>query len=106
MLHNVVSCHHEFLDGSGYPRKLKGDDIPLEARIITVSDIFDALTSRRPYKEGWSNDLAFGELCKMAEQGKLDGECVKALMDSPDEVLDVQRRFGDQVEEPTQAEGG
>lgn len=98
VLHNIVHCHHEFLDGSGYPRKLKGDDIPLEARIVTVSDIFDALTSRRPYKDVWSNDMAFAELLKMVEQGKLDAGCVKALMDSPDEVSDVQRRFGDALD--------
>ena len=106
VLHNIVHCHHEFLDGSGYPRKLKGNEVPLEARIVTVSDIFDALTSRRPYKDGWSNDAAFRELCRMAEQGKLDGECVRALMDSPDEVREVQQRYGDQLESADQVAAG
>lgn len=104
VLHNIVSCHHEFIDGSGYPGKLKGDDVPLEARIVTVSDIFDALTSRRPYKEGWSNNQAFAELRKMVGQGKLDGECVQALIDSPDEVREVQKRFGDHTEDQDTAQ--
>ena len=49
ILRNIVLCHHEFLDGSGYPRQLKGDAIPIEARIVTVADIFDALMHVRPY---------------------------------------------------------
>ncbi|MBV5336183.1 HD domain-containing protein, partial [bacterium] len=53
LLRNVVGGHHEALDGSGYPLGLKGDEIPLEARITAAADVFDALTSRRPYKEAW-----------------------------------------------------
>ncbi len=49
--HEVVSAHHEKYDGTGYPRKLKGDQIPLSARIFAVADVFDALSSKRPYKE-------------------------------------------------------
>ena len=76
---NIVLCHHEMLDGSGYPRGLRGDEIPLEARIITVADIFDALTSRRPYKEPWPVDEAFAELDRLVVAGKLDVRCVEAL---------------------------
>lgn len=50
----VVRCHHEKFDGSGYPKGLAGEDIPLSARIFAVADVFDALTSRRPYKEPFS----------------------------------------------------
>jgi len=50
----IAACHHENLDGSGYPNGLKGEEIPLSARIAKAADIFDALTSRRPYKEPWS----------------------------------------------------
>lgn len=106
ILHNIVHCHHELLDGSGYPRKLRGNEVPLEARIVTVSDIFDALTSRRPYKDAWSNDVAFRELGKMAGQGKLDGDCVKAMMECVHEIQDVQQRFGDHLENPDQAARG
>lgn len=51
---DVVRCHHEKFDGSGYPAGLKGNDIPVNARIFAVADVFDALTSRRPYKEALS----------------------------------------------------
>lgn len=51
ILRNIIYCHHELLDCSGYPRQLKGDEIPLEARIVTVADIFDSLTAERPYKK-------------------------------------------------------
>jgi two-component system response regulator RpfG len=51
MLRNIANFHHEYVDGSGYPEGLKGDAIPKEARIVTVADVFDALTSERPYKK-------------------------------------------------------
>ena len=49
--HDVVACHHERFDGSGYPGALEADAIPLNARIFAVADVFDAMTSRRCYKE-------------------------------------------------------
>ncbi len=54
----IAECHHEQFDGSGYPSGLSGEAIPLSARIVTVADVFDALTSKRPYKEAWSVDQA------------------------------------------------
>lgn len=54
----IAASHHENIDGSGYPKGLKGDEIPLSARIAKTADIFDALTSRRPYKEPWSLENA------------------------------------------------
>jgi len=59
---DVVSCHHEKFDGSGYPLGLKGGDIPINARIFSVADVFDALTSKRPYKEPFSFDVSAGIL--------------------------------------------
>ena len=50
----IAMYHHEKYDGSGYPHGLKGEDIPLEARIVAIADVFDALTSERPYKKAWS----------------------------------------------------
>lgn len=79
IMRNIVACHHEFLNGSGYPRGLRGDEIPIEARIVTVADIFDALTSQRPYKKPWTVDAALQELRRMAADGRLDARCVEAL---------------------------
>jgi putative two-component system response regulator len=54
----IAGAHHEKFDGSGYPKGLKGNDIPLSARIVAVADVFDALTSHRPYKEAWPVEKA------------------------------------------------
>ena len=95
LLRNVVAGHHEFLDGSGYPRGARCADIPLEARIVTVADIFDALTSPRPYKPAWPFDQAFAELDRMAAAGKLDAAVVDALRRRIDEVRAVRERYID-----------
>ncbi len=63
---NVVLHHHERWDGSGYPRGLKGEEIPLEARIFAVVDVWDALVSRRPYKRAWTREEASRELWAQA----------------------------------------
>jgi len=63
---DVVGAHHEKFDGSGYPKQTAGEAIPLEARIFAIADVFDALTSRRPYKE----PLAFDETMKILESGR------------------------------------
>ncbi|MEW5830717.1 MAG: HD domain-containing phosphohydrolase, partial [Chloroflexota bacterium] len=54
----IPYCHHEHWDGAGYPRGLKGDEIPLSARIFAVIDVWDALTSDRPYRKAWSREEA------------------------------------------------
>jgi len=65
----VALYHHERYDGSGYPHGLKGNEIPLEARIVAVADVFDALISPRPYKHAWSMEEALGYL--YAQRGRL-----------------------------------
>ena len=75
--------HHEFLDGSGYPRKLMAEDIHLETRIMTITDIFEALTaSDRPYKRGVPVNKALSILWEMAEKGKLHKEMVMLFTES------------------------
>jgi HD-GYP domain-containing protein (c-di-GMP phosphodiesterase class II) len=71
----IAYGHHEKLDGSGYPRGLTGDQIPLQARMMTISDIYDALTAQdRPYKKAVSTTVALDILHEEAGQGKLDGD--------------------------------
>lgn len=97
VLRNIVSGHHETLDGKGYPLGLTTENIPIEARIVAVADIFDALTSERPYKEAWSNDKAFAKLRELSGK-KLDSNCVDALLNNIQEVTVIQEGFQDQKE--------
>ncbi len=96
ILRNIVACHHEYLDGSGYPQGLRGHEIPLEARIVTVADIYDALTALRPYKRTWSHDAALEELRRMCQAGQLDADCVDAMVEHQQEILDIQQRYKDE----------
>lgn len=92
VLRNIAAYHHEAINGSGYPEGRHGDEIPLEARIIAVADVFDALTSNRPYKDAWTNEQAIKFL--QAQAGEiLDRDCVEALISNMDEVIEIQRRF-------------
>jgi HD-GYP domain-containing protein (c-di-GMP phosphodiesterase class II) len=75
----VIRHHHERYDGSGYPDSLCGDSIPLEARIVSVADTFDALTSERPYRSAMSVSQAREELARVAG-AQLDPNCVNALI--------------------------
>jgi len=76
---DIPYCHHEKWDGTGYPRKLKGEEIPLAARIFAVVDVWDALTSPRPYREAWTKKKA---LAYIEEQsGKhFDPHVVRAFL--------------------------
>lgn len=99
----VVELHHEMLDGSGYPRGLRGAEIPLEAQVVSVADIFDALTSKRPYKEPWSFDAAFEELHLMVKRGKLNGDAVDSLESHRVEAAEVSSRFVEEFDESGEA---
>lgn len=94
MLKNIINYHHERFDGKGYPEGLKGEDIPLEARIVTVADVLDALTSKRPYKEAWSFEDAFAYLEDNAGQ-QFDPKCVMAVLNNKPEFLTIHNQYVD-----------
>lgn len=100
MIGNIAEYHHENIDGSGYPKGLKGDAIPIEARIVAVADVFDALTSQRAYKPAWSNEKAFAELRKLSTW-KLDPKCVSTFMDNKAKILEIQSLFQDEQNRKT-----
>lgn len=93
LLTQIMAYHYEFLDGSGYPFGLKGEAIPPAARIVSVANIFDALTTHRPYRQAWSITHALLELEKMVLAGKLDRACVNALREHQQELKDIVARF-------------
>jgi two-component system, response regulator RpfG len=78
--------HHEKFDGTGYPSGLKGEDIPIIGRIVAVADVFDALTSSRPYKKAWSLDAA-NDLLRKNAGTHFDPKCVEAFFKAWDDVL-------------------
>lgn len=90
----VALTHHERWDGSGYPNGLKGEAIPIEGRIVALADVFDALTSKRPYKEAWSVDEAMNLIRE--QSGKhFDPELVELLVQELPKILEIKSRWVD-----------
>ena len=89
-----AGAHHEFLNGTGYPRGLKGDEIPFEARILVVVDVFEALTSAdRPYKKSMEEKKAFSVLEDMVSEGKVDGEVLALFKEAVSSVQNDLKLF-------------
>lgn len=88
----IALSHHEKFDGSGYPQGLRGTDIPLSARIVAVADVFDALTSERPYKRAWEIERAV-ELLKEGSGKHFDPQCVDAFLADFSQVLAIKERY-------------
>lgn len=91
----IALTHHEKFDGSGYPNGKKGDAIPLFGRIVAVADVFDALTTERPYKKAWEIEHAV----RFLEEGSgshFDPMCVTAFIDRITDVLEIRSRFQDE----------
>lgn len=79
----IAHCHHEKVDGSGYPRGIKGDEIPIQSRMMTIADIYDALTAfDRPYKKSLSPARALEILIKDARANKVDGHLLKIFIEA------------------------
>jgi HD-GYP domain-containing protein (c-di-GMP phosphodiesterase class II) len=94
LLRHIAESHHETMDGGGYPHGLHEREIPLEARIVAVADVFDALTSARPYKPSWTDDEAFAWLRRLS-RSKFDEDCVDALLFNAKKVKEIQAQFQD-----------
>ena len=94
VLRNIVEFHHEKIDGSGYPSGLKDQDIPFEARVVAVADIFDALSSKRSYKDAWDNEKAFNKLLELTG-AHLDKDCVNALLENKEKINYIQEKFNE-----------
>ena len=88
----IAKGHHEKFDGSGYPHGLKGTDIPLFSRIVAVADVFDALTSERPYKKAWELEAAVDFLTAGAGT-HFDPDCVRAFLEAWEDVLEIRQRY-------------
>ncbi len=91
----IAKSHHERVDGSGYPLGLKGEEIPLEARIVAVADVYDALGSERHYKQAWPEEECRAFICD--NRGILfDEKVVDAFMSSIDSIMEVKLHFMDE----------
>lgn len=84
----IAAGHHERWDGAGYPNGLKADEIPVAARVVAVADVFDALTTRRPYKEPMPVEVARNYMVENKGQ-QFDPACVEAFLSRWDEVLEI-----------------
>jgi putative two-component system response regulator len=91
---SVALHHHEKWDGSGYPSGIKGEAIPLEGRIVAICDVYDALTSVRPYKRAWSSEEAAAHLA--AEAGKsFDPRLVPLFLDLLPQIRLISSHYAD-----------
>ncbi len=84
----IALSHHERFDGTGYPNGLKGEEIPLEARIVTIADVLDALTTIRPYKTAWTMDDSLDYIRNKANT-QFDPQCVEALLSREETIRKI-----------------
>ncbi len=88
---DITRYHHERWDGSGYPQGLKGEEIPLSARIVAIADVYDALTTSRPYKSAFAHERAI-EIIKN-ESHKFDPQLIRLFIDNADEFNEIRQSF-------------
>ena len=96
MAHDIALTHHERWDGSGYPRGLHGEEIPIVGRIVAVADVFDALTTQRPYKKAWPLNEAIAYIRE--QRGKhFDPRLVEVFLEQLPAVLEVKERWAEKI---------
>jgi cyclic di-GMP phosphodiesterase len=101
MAREIAMCHHEKWDGSGYPNGLAGTDIPAAGRIAALADVFDALTSVRPYKKAWPLEEAV-QLIRDNRGRHFDPELVDLFLSDVDGFVEIRNAYLDYPEQPTQ----
>jgi putative two-component system response regulator len=94
---DIAMTHHEKWDGSGYPQGLKGSNIPLLGRIVAIADVFDALTSSRPYKKPYTVKRAL-EIIKQGRANHFDPDVVDAFFAIQDEIMSIKEKIKDKKE--------
>jgi putative two-component system response regulator len=94
MAADIARTHHEKWDGTGYPNRLKGEDIPLAGRIVALCDVFDALTSERPYKKAWKLEDVMDELDRLSGS-HFDPRLVAAFKEILPDILDIRARHSE-----------
>jgi putative two-component system response regulator len=105
MAERIALTHHEKWDGSGYPRGLAGDEIPLVGRICAICDVFDALTSKRPYKDAWPAADALDEV--RSQSGRhFDPSLVELFLEFAPDLLTQVRPPSSRHREPEPATAG
>ncbi|NYE62032.1 putative two-component system response regulator [Duganella sp. 1224] len=94
MAYDVAMSHHEKWDGSGYPNGLQGEEIPLVGRIVAVADVFDALTSARPYKEAWPVEKAVEHMLAQRDR-HFEGRLVDVFIEQMPALLEIKERWAE-----------
>jgi HD-GYP domain-containing protein (c-di-GMP phosphodiesterase class II) len=90
----IAGCHHENWDGSGYPNGLKGEEIPLAARLMSLADTYDALISQRVYKKKWTHDEACAEILSLKGK-RFDPVIVEAFIQEKDHFVEISQMYSD-----------
>jgi putative two-component system response regulator len=93
----IALTHHEKWDGTGYPQKLNGDQIPLVGQICSICDVFDALTSHRPYKKAWTPDDALQEIVKQKSR-QFNAKMVDAFTKVFPEIIKIREKYSDEIQ--------
>lgn len=95
MARMIALTHHEKWDGSGYPKGLRGEEIPLSGRIVAIADVFDALASDRPYKASWSLEDTLAWM-KKERGGHFDPQLLDRFLDIMPEIVQIKEKYGEE----------